>query len=94
VPATFYVEDDNMRRTIDEKRLVISNSVLPDGNDMKALSFEVGSLGEQASRGGKLSGSSYHRLEKQCMEMAGNLGRPFSFQFGNGLDRLNKITFL
>jgi hypothetical protein len=94
VPATFYVEDDNMRRTIKEKKLVISNSVLPDGNDVKALSFEVGSLGEQASRGGKLSGSSYHRLEKQCMEMAGNLGRPFSFQFGNGLDRLNKVTFL
>lgn len=92
-------EDETISRLVSEGKLeVVMESPRLLGADNK-VSVVIGSLGihihdlDRNQEFARLSTEKSAELKSKCQSMAVELGRPFTFHFGEGLDRLKSVVY-
>ncbi|KFE51995.1 hypothetical protein [Pseudomonas syringae] len=99
VGVTMNFINENIHRLVSEGRLEVRMDSSRVSQVNNQVSVRVGSLGGysedyyESQRSGKLSYEVYKELESKCQTMAAGLGRPFTFHFGDGLDRLKAVIY-
>ncbi|WP_087016412.1 hypothetical protein [Thaumasiovibrio subtropicus] len=103
MPAELRVSSPAFQHLLDSQQMEISTHVsLSDlririrknGYGLQFFEFNLGQIGEVYHQNFKTNIHSKFRLESQCRQKAADLGRPFSFLFGDSIDRLNNIELL
>ncbi|MNN45274.1 hypothetical protein D3C81_1596000 [compost metagenome] len=57
------------------------------------MAFEIGSLGKQSLNLNPGKDLRIGMLQSDCRDLANRAGRPFSLFIGEGLDRLESVTY-
>jgi hypothetical protein len=89
----------DMRRLLSEGKLELGVKSLSLSGQMAEVSVLAGSLGTHSyglyehKALTTLSSDLYDELTSKCQLMVTKLGRPFTFQFGDGLDRLRDVVY-
>ncbi|WP_018915907.1 hypothetical protein [Vreelandella zhanjiangensis] len=67
---------------------------LYEGTDTRQLlEIDFGSIGAIRHEYGSVNQYSMSGLEKRCTNLAATYGRPFTYQYGESLDRLESVSF-
>lgn len=99
VKVAIRFDDPNVSRLLSEGKLNFALNSQRSSGAVNEISVQVGSLGihnhnvYKMQEFGKLSSENYAYLESKCQSMAATLGRPFTFHFGDGLDRLKSVVY-
>lgn len=99
VGVTMTFVNENINRLVSEGKLEVRmNSVRPSrgSNEISVRLHSLESHSQDyydSQYSGKLSYEAYEELKAKCQKMAADLGRPFTFHFGSGLDRLKMVIY-
>ncbi|MFJ2548806.1 hypothetical protein ACIOVF_20355 [Pseudomonas sp. NPDC087612] len=95
VPASLYFDDRDLRERLEAGGLKVSmGSQMSYGKFRSTwLTIEFGSLGEHPYQPFDMADAGRQGLREMCGDYAYQAGRPFSFYYGVGLDRLQKVSF-
>lgn len=93
VPASLYFDDRDLRERLEAGGLKVSvGSEMSYGKFRSSwLSIEFGSLGEHPYQPFDMADAGRQGVRELCSNFAYQAGRPFSFFYGVGLDRLEKF---
>lgn len=97
VVATF--NSSGIRRLLSEGKLELGIKSLSLSGAMAEVSVLAGSLGTHSYNRyehqalGTLSSGLYEELTSKCESMVTKMGRPFTFHFGDGIDRLKAVVY-
>lgn len=92
LPARLVFDDANLTRLIDEGEADIHMVEVLAGK-ISEFSFMIDGLSSGTHTNGGAEIGIYYDLHRQCNELIGALGRPFSFHMGGGMDRLISVTY-
>lgn len=92
IEADLRFHDPKLARLVDEGKVDVRMKSRPF-KGIEDLNFIIDGLGHGSHQNGALSSGAYYARQRQCDELARDLGRPFSFHMGEGLDRLSRVTF-
>lgn len=99
IPATVTLDQPELQTRLDNREIFLSTQLSNgamsplDKRPMSQVELFVGSLGEITHENAKVSYYEHAHLKQRCRDMAAGLGRPFSFTFGDSLDRLEAVAF-
>ncbi|RUR51301.1 hypothetical protein [Vreelandella populi] len=68
-------------------------AMLEGKGNRQQLEIDFGSIGAIRHEYGSLNRHQMSGLEKRCTNMAAAYGRPFTYQYGESLDRLESVSF-
>jgi hypothetical protein len=92
-------ESKDFRRLLSEEEVGVVMTANRLSGSINEISVGIGSLGVHGhnyykyEQFGRLSPEVYVNLEAKCESMAVKLGRPFTFHFGDGIDRLKAVVY-
>lgn len=92
IPALLVFDDANLARLIDKGEIDIDIEKKLAGK-ISTFSFAIDGLSSGTHTNGRAEPDIYYDLHRQCNELIGALGRPFSFHMGGGMDRLISVTY-
>lgn len=96
IPSELSFADESLQRAVSEGRVSYSfqHSGLPKHAEhlRDQLVFDFGDVGEVMQLNGEAIGS-LEEEQAKCEQRVAEVGRPFSFYYGKGLDRLVKVQF-
>lgn len=96
LPALMQVRDAQLRESMSKGEIRLwGEEQIP--NDLLRtklqLSIEIGNLGEQMLAADFSADSRQDTWTSECSKKIEQLGRPFSFHIGSGIDRLQAVTY-
>ncbi|MGE8352146.1 MAG: hypothetical protein ACN6P5_16595 [Pseudomonas protegens] len=96
LPALMQVRDAQLRESMSKGEIRLwGEEQIP--NDLLRtklqLSIEIGNLGEQMLAADFSADSRQDTWTSECAKKIEQLGRPFSFHIGSGIDRLQAVTY-
>lgn len=96
LPALMQVRDAQLRESMSKGEIRLwGEEQIP--NDLLRtklqLSIEIGNLGEQLLAADFSADSRQDSWASECAQKIEQLGRPFSFHIGSGIDRLQAVTY-
>ncbi|WP_374980485.1 hypothetical protein PSGK_02820 [Pseudomonas solani] len=99
IPVEFRFADPAMEALVSQETILVTSAVtdrstpLRNKRELNQFEFVIGPVGGVEHENAKVGVNTHMDLASKCEHLAGALGRPFSYHFGDSMDRLKAVAF-